>query len=132
MIRLGLLCGLISLATWAGAQDKLDKKEVAKELMPFQGTWKLVNLEVGGKPPASGIPDEVRFTFAGNKMSIKEGKGMPQDGTYSVDPKKEPNEIDLITPKNEKNLGIYKFDKDSKLTLCYFIKPNAMRPKKFG
>jgi uncharacterized protein (TIGR03067 family) len=128
MFRLAMLCGSILAATCA-AQDK---KEVPKDLMPFQGTWKLVKLEEGGKEPASGLPDEVRFIFTGNKLSFKEGKNASQEGTYSVDPKKDPSEIDLISPKNEKRLGIFKFDKDGKLTVTYINKPNAMRPKKFS
>jgi uncharacterized protein (TIGR03067 family) len=111
-----------------------DKKDVSKELVPFQGSWKVLKVEFGGKEPPGGLPDEVRFTFSGNKLVIKEGKGNPEMGSISVDPKKEPNEIDLTGgPKMEKSLGIYKFEKDgSKLTLSFVKKPDAPRPKKFG
>jgi uncharacterized protein (TIGR03067 family) len=129
MIRLALFCGLIFTATYSTADDK---KEVPKELVPFQGTWKVVKAELGGKELPGGLPEEVRFTFAGNKLSIKEGKADPEAGTYSVDSKKEPTEIDLISPKNEKILGIYKFEKDGKLSMSFIKDPKAPRPKKFG
>jgi uncharacterized protein (TIGR03067 family) len=126
MIRLALFCGLVLTATYSTADDK---KEVPKELMPFQGTWKVVKAELDGKElPA---PEDARFKFAGNKLSIKEGKVDPEAGTYSVDSKKEPTEIDFISPKNEKLLGIYKFEKDGKLSIS-LIKDPKPRPKKFG
>jgi len=134
MIRVAMLCGSIAVSTFVAAQDKQDKKEVSKELMQFQGTWKVVKLlDEAGKEPPGGTPDEVRITFTGNKFSIKLGKDSPQEGTFSVDPKKDPTEMDIMGgPKKEKSLAIYKFDKDGKLTLSYANKPNSMRPKKFG
>jgi uncharacterized protein (TIGR03067 family) len=133
MIRLSLLFGSMLAATCA-AQDKQDKKEAPKDTTaPFQGTWKLLKAEVNGKEADGGTPTDVRFTFTGNKVSIQKGKDTPETGTYTVDPKKEPNEIDLVGgPKNEKSLGIYKFDKDGKLTVSFVKKPDAVRPKKFG
>jgi uncharacterized protein (TIGR03067 family) len=133
MIRLAWLFGLILTGTCTAADDKKDdKKEVPKELVPFQGAWKVVKAESGGKGPPGGLTEEVRFTFTGNKLTIKEGKATPHEGTYSVDPNKDPAEIDLINAKKEKSLGIYQFDKDGKLTVSFVRKPGAMRPKKFG
>jgi uncharacterized protein (TIGR03067 family) len=128
MIRSALLFGMILTTTSLAADDK---KEVPKDLAPFQGSWKVVKVE---PEPTGGLPEEVRFSFAGNKLTIKEGKGMPQTGSITVDPKKDPNEIDLVGgPKNEKSLGIYKFEKDgNKLTVTFVRKPDAPRPKKFG
>jgi uncharacterized protein (TIGR03067 family) len=129
MFRLAMLCGSILAATCA-AQDK---KDVPRELMPFQGTWTLLKAELNGKEQEGGTPTDVRFTFTGNKMTIQKGKDTPETGTYSVDPKKDPNEIDLVGgPKNEKSLGIYKFDKEGKLTVSFIKKTDAPRPKKFG
>lgn len=129
MIRLALFCGLVLTTSYSAADDK---KEVPKELVPFQGSWKVVKAEFDGKEAPGGLQEEVRFTFSGNKLSIKEGKNMPQEGTYAIDSKKDPAEIDLFSPKNEKILGIYKFDKNNKLTVSFIKKPDAPRPKKFG
>jgi uncharacterized protein (TIGR03067 family) len=128
MIRHVLLFGLILIATCSSADDK---KELPKELMPFQGTWKLIKVERGGMEPKGGLPEAVHFTFEGNKLSIMEGKANADTGTYSVDSKKDPAEIDLVNSKGEKTQGIYKFDKDGKLTMSY-NKKDAMRLKKFG
>jgi uncharacterized protein (TIGR03067 family) len=128
MTRLALFGALILTATYSAADDK---KDVSKELQPFQGVWKLVKVEIGGKEPKDKPTEEVRLTFAGSKLSIKEGKREADEGTYTVDSKKDPAEIDLINAKSEKALGIYKFEKDDKLTVSFIKKPNAMRPKKF-
>jgi uncharacterized protein (TIGR03067 family) len=129
MFRLALLCGSILSATGV-AQDK---KEVPRELMPFQGTWKLLKAEVNGKEQDGGTPTDVRFTFSGNKLSVQKSKDAPETATYSVEQKKDPNEIDIVGgPKNEKSLGIYKFEKDNKLMVCLVKKAEGPRPKKFG
>jgi uncharacterized protein (TIGR03067 family) len=128
MFRIALLCGMILPVPLRAADDK---KEVPKEMVPFQGVWKLVKVESGGKGPPDGLQEEVRFTFVGNKLTIREGKAPPEEGTYAVDPKKEPGEIDLISTKNEKILGIFKFDKDDKLIVSHAIKSGGTRPKKF-
>lgn len=134
MIRSILLCALILAVTTVTAQEKQDKKDASKDFASFQGSWKLTKIEVGGKEPPEGTPTDVRFTFTGNKVSIQKGKDTPEPGTYSVDSKKDPNEIDLVGgPKNEKTLGIFKFDKDGKLMMSFVkSKPDAPRPKKFG
>jgi uncharacterized protein (TIGR03067 family) len=130
MTRIAVLCGLALSAFPLTAQEK-EKKEVPKELMPFQGVWKGVKLEIGGKAFPGGKPEDLRFIFAGNKLSFQEGKGIPHDGTFSADSKKEPAEIDLISSPSERISGIYKFDKQDRLTVCHAAKPGGPRPKKF-
>jgi uncharacterized protein (TIGR03067 family) len=129
MVRMLFLCGLILAATNAIADDK---KDVPKELVPFQGTWVVTKLEEGGKEPATDYP-KAKFTFTGDKFTIKVGMEKPEEGTITVDPKKDPAEIDITGgPKKEKTLMIYKFDKDGKLLLSYLSKQKSTRPKKFG
>jgi len=127
MIRLALFCGLmLSLAGTAMA----DEKDVPKELAPFQGTWKVVKAEYGGMAAKEPVRDDVRFTFKGDKLTVKEGK---KDGAASctVDAKKDPAEITLVHPKGETVSGIYKFDKDGKLYLCFPKGEKDVRPKSF-
>ena len=50
---------------------------------------------------------------------MNEGKKKKDEtGTFSVDAKKDPAEIDFVGPKGDKIVGIYRFDKDGKLILC--------------
>jgi uncharacterized protein (TIGR03067 family) len=123
-----MFSGLVLAAACSAADDK---KDVPKDLVPFQGSWKVVKAEIGGMPPPGGVPPEARFIFEGSKLTVKEGKPNPDVGSYSVDSKKDPTEIDLISPKSEKILGIYKFDKDGKMSIAFTKDPKASRPKKF-
>jgi len=127
MTRLVMFCVLALAATGARADDK---KDVPKDLAPFQGTWKVAKAAFGGESVPDAEKDKLKFVFAGEKVTVKEG--MKDDtGSYSVDPKKDPAEIDLVSPKGEKILGIYKFEKDGKLTLTFVKGKDAARPKKF-
>jgi uncharacterized protein (TIGR03067 family) len=133
MIRFTTFCGLVLVLTVpATAQDK---KDVPKELAPFQGKWKVVKMvDRGEEAPAAFLASlKLGFAFEGEKFTIK--RDDPVTGSFSVDAKKEPAEIDLVEAKGSKIFGIYKFDKDGKLTLTYRKgSPNAKpedRPKKF-
>jgi uncharacterized protein (TIGR03067 family) len=127
MTRLASLA-VLALALSASAQEK---KDVPKDLVPFQGTWKVVKVESGGKPlekSSSGL----RFRFEGHRMDVIENEKEKEDsGTVSVDPKKDPAEIDFTSGKGNKVLGIYKFDKDGKFHLCVARGKDAERPKSF-
>lgn len=130
MPRSALLGGLVFvLALTAAAAD--EKKDVPKELAPFQGTWKVVEAAADGKSEAKDKLPNLQFTFEGEKLSIREGTNTPDTGSFAVDPKKEPATIDLTNPKGEKVVGIYKFEKDGKLTLCFVKGKDAARPKGF-
>lgn len=74
--------------------------------------------------------EKLSFEFAGEKITVTEF-GRAETGSFSVDPKKTPAAIDMTSPKGEKILGIYKFDKDGKLTQCFVKDKDAARPKGF-
>ena len=119
------------LCSTVAAQDKKDPpKELPKELAVFQGTWKIAEATADGKPAPKDLLDELQFTFEGEKLTVTE-KGKPEVGSYAVDIKQDPPAIDLVNPKGDKALGIYKFDKDGKLTICFNKGKDAARPKGF-
>lgn len=133
MVRVALFGVLVlALAAHTAAQDKKDeKKETPKELLPFQGTWKVVKAEVKG----TAVPEKEfatgRFVFEGTKVTvIEDEKSKPDVGTFAVNNEKEPFTIDLVQP-DDKAVGIYKFDKDGRLTLCFATGKDAARPKEF-
>ena len=128
MTRFALL-GCLVLAL-GGAAPAEDKKDVPKELAPFQGTWKVVSATAGGAPAPKEAIEKLSFTFDGEKLNVKDGS-KDETGSFAVDAKKDPTHIDLVNPKGDKAPGICKFDKDGKLTICFIKGKDAVRPKGF-
>ena len=127
MIRFALFGGLVlALGATASADDK---KDVTKDQKPFQGMWKVVEASRDGKA-APKLPD-LLFKFEGDKLHVTESKNEADTGSYSVDASKTPAEIDMTGKKGEKALGIYKFEKDGKLTLYMTRGKEPVRPKSF-
>jgi uncharacterized protein (TIGR03067 family) len=125
-----LLVGL-AVALAAPAPKEAPKKEAS-----IVGEWVGEKLVIGGKemPPAKGVKG-LRFTFAEDgKVTVENDKSDPETGTYKIDGKKDPAEIDLLM-EVEKNkpatLGLYKVDGDT-LTLCFefTLGDKAERPTK--
>jgi uncharacterized protein (TIGR03067 family) len=123
---------LVGLALAVGAPGLKDEPKKEASIV---GEWVGVKATAGGKDrpvPAGGIS----FTFtADGKFIVKEGKKeKPDEGTYKLDAKKDPAEIDIMPPaereKQGKIEGIYKLDGDE-LQLCFGRGPGAERPKKF-
>jgi uncharacterized protein (TIGR03067 family) len=124
---------LIGLALAVGAPGP---KETPKKEATIVGEWIGEKAIAGGKElpvPPGGIS----FTFmADGQMMVKEGvkREKADTGSYKLDPKKDPAEIDLVPPmkKNDPIVqGIYKLDGDT-LILCFGRgAPGKERPKKF-
>jgi uncharacterized protein (TIGR03067 family) len=123
------LIGLFLTIGAPGAKDPPSKNP------PIVGEWVGEKAVAGGKEqpvPAGGI----HFTFmADGKLVVKEGAKEKSDtGTYKTDPKKDPAEIDIISPEEKKEptvQGIFKVDGDT-LTLCFGRgKAGPARPTKF-
>jgi uncharacterized protein (TIGR03067 family) len=128
MRRFALLAvSLFAVALSASAEDK---KDVPKDLLPFQGTWKAVAGKKGGEDAPAAELERLKLKFEGDALTITEGT-RDTVGGYSVNPKADPKEIDLISPKKETVKGVYKFDKDGKLTIGFVRGKDAARPKGF-
>ena len=131
MTRLLMTCGLFAaMAGAVVAQEKKDdeKKDVPKELVPLQGTWKLVRATFDGRESRIVAPDP-QFKFEGDVLRDTSGKdGWGIVGTVTVDPKKKPAEF-TIERNGKKTLGIYKIE-GGKL---YWAKSpeKSVRPKTF-
>ena len=108
---------LIGIALILGAPGTKDPPK--KDAPSLVGEWSPTSALRGGKPDLPPPGTSITFTADG-KVLLKEGKrDKAEDGTYTIDAKKDPAEIDIVPSKGEegKVIGIYKFDKDS-LILC--------------
>jgi len=123
---------LIGLAVSVGAPAA---KDPPKKEPTIIGQWVGETAVAGGMNlpvPEGGIA----FTFAADGvLTVTESnKPKPDAGSYRVDPKKDPAEIDLIPPADKREVvlqGIYRLDGDT-LTLCFRPgAPGAGRPKSF-
>jgi uncharacterized protein (TIGR03067 family) len=111
-------------------------KEPPKKESSIVGEWVGEKLVIGGKemPPAKGVKG-LRFTFTEDgKFTVQNESEKPETGTYKIDPKKDPPEIDLIQPPGTKTgptLGIHNVEGDT-LTICFTFtlggEKNAQRP----
>jgi uncharacterized protein (TIGR03067 family) len=108
-----------------------DKEAPKKDAPSIVGEWDGEKAVRGGMERP--IPDGgVKVTFtADGKLLFKEGFKDATEGSYKVDAKKNPAEIDLNPPNEDGTLlGIYKFDGDT-LTICLSDKNSTERPTKF-
>ena len=122
-----LFAGLALVASAPGLKDPPKKDPT------IVGEWVLESAMVGGNP-APIDKAKLRVTFrADGTSTAKEGdRPTKEDSTYTIDPKKDPPEIDL-TPRNQGNgnaaSGIFKIDGDT-LTICFSM--GGARPKAFA
>jgi uncharacterized protein (TIGR03067 family) len=122
---------LVGLALAVGAPGR---EPAAKDPPTIVGAWVGEKAVAGGKEkpvPEGGIT----FTFtADGQLTVNEGNRKKADtGSYKLDPKKDPAEIDIIPPAEKKDptvLGIYKLDGDT-LTLCFGRGKAGSRPTTF-
>src|SRR5262245_50913567 len=127
---------LIGLAISLGAPGP---KEAPKKEASIIGEWIGEKFVMSGtEMPAAKGGKGMRFTFKDDGKFTIHGKGeVPESGTYKIDPKKDPSEIDLTSPEGKpphSTPGIYKVEGDT-LTICFTFalgdeKP-AQRPTKF-
>lgn len=120
---------VFGLALAVGA---LGEKDAPKKDAPtIVGEWNGEKAVRGGNElpiPDGGI--KVTFTADG-KMLFKEGNKDEETGSYKVDAKKNPGEIDISPPKEGGEMkGIFKLDGDT-LTICLADKDATERPTKF-
>jgi uncharacterized protein (TIGR03067 family) len=122
-LALGLLILLAGLPVRAEEPDPEPTPPDAKKL---QGTWELVSLNRGGR--LLKLPAGWTMTIEKAKMSMSRG-GVNKAGTWKIDARKKPRQIDLTAGLLGATFGIYKLDKDE-LTIASNTGQND-RPKDF-
>lgn len=121
---------LLGLALVAGAPAP--KAEPKKETPTLVGEW-VGETGVRSGQPEPPPPGTLMLFAADGKMVLGEG-GIKQkiEGTYTTDPKKTPNELNLVPMGIGQGVtftGIYKIDGDT-LTICFTT--DGKRPTEFA
>jgi len=106
--------------------------EARKEQAKFQGVWVVESVLAEGKEIPGDIIKTFKMTFKDDNYTVAIGQEKTE-GTFRVDPTKEPKTIDIM-PDNGPDRGriqpgIYVFDGD-KLRICA-AQPGKERPQNF-
>jgi uncharacterized protein (TIGR03067 family) len=108
---------------------KLVAKQPVNHKERFQGVWSAVTATRGGVIAPPEALEKFRFT-------VKDDQFIPQENPddvakFTLDPSKDPPEIDLVDKKNQTDRGIYRFRPDGTLVLCFNTMDGGERPKTF-
>jgi uncharacterized protein (TIGR03067 family) len=90
-IAAGLLVLGVGFAAGAGPPEE----RIEREWQRLEGTWQVVAVEAGGTPIPAREYRELRLTFKDGKFTARRGKEEPQEGTCTIDPGKNPKEMDI-------------------------------------
>jgi uncharacterized protein (TIGR03067 family) len=104
-------------------KDKKDDKktvEIKKDPTVLEGTWSVESIEYDGKTADMKKIKDMQFVFQGNQLTVKKGKKVTGQGTFTLDPKAKPATIDYEEGKeifSPYDTGIFEV-KGSNLKLC--------------
>ncbi len=116
---------------------KVSKKDAIKaDLTKLLGNWKVVKMDVEGRPFSVGADRELLFD-GDTYYNVLNGKKHPNSAKVFLDPTSEPKSIDLVLKgvgTSGTQLGIYRFTEDG-LEICLNQARGAnstKRPKAFS
>ncbi len=96
------------------AQSKQAEAKSDKEAI--QGTWVAMSGEQNGEKVPKEKLEAIKLIFTEDKVT-REGYE-PAEGTYKIDPEKNPKEIDLFTDAKKPWMGIYELKGTSLKLIC--------------
>ena len=108
------------------------KLNMQDDLKRLQGTWRIANLEVDGRPTPQTMLENAEITIKGSRFTTTR-MGAAYAGTLRLDPSSEPPQLDMKfdagPEKGNTNLGIYQLKSDT-WRLCLSTRGDV-RPSKF-
>jgi uncharacterized protein (TIGR03067 family) len=91
--RLAALCLVLSPLAAYGFQSA--EERVKREEEKLAGTWQVVSVEAAGQAVPAQQFRGLKMTFKAGKFTAQKGQGEKQEGTYKIDPSKNPKQIDI-------------------------------------
>jgi uncharacterized protein (TIGR03067 family) len=131
---------LLAVSLVLAAEEQTDKKTpVKKELKKFAGTWEVVSVESDGRKAAEGEIEGLAYIFEANgKWRLQKDGDTQAEGTFTIDPAKDPPTIDykIVSSiseqsKGKSSLGIYNLEGD-RLKVCRTWPDHDQRPTEFA
>jgi uncharacterized protein (TIGR03067 family) len=125
----------------AARKAALDGKREAKEdaakneLEKLAGTWQLVASEKDGTSVPADELKQTKVIIVRDTYTLQRAGKTVEKGTFRIDPTRKPRTIDIYPtrPEGHVQLGIYAWDGDEKLKLCYTHPGTAQtRPSLFS
>jgi uncharacterized protein (TIGR03067 family) len=104
-------------------KDKKDDKktvEIKKDPTVLEGNWSVESIEYDGKSADMKTIKDMQFVFQGNQLTVKKGKKVTAQGTFTLDPKAKPATIDYEEGKaifSPYDTGIFEV-KGNNLKMC--------------
>jgi uncharacterized protein (TIGR03067 family) len=119
------------------ADDAKLPQDAADNPKLFEGSWKVVALEVNGRKAPPEALQGMRWSFHGSEVQfVDSAEKAPSKASVKIDPGKTPKHIDLIgleEPYKSKSMqGIFKMEK-GRLVICLRTAEAAKkgRPREF-
>jgi uncharacterized protein (TIGR03067 family) len=110
------LAGLVLLGVALALSEVAAGGDAKAELKKFEGTWAVELAVKRGKPSPGAKVDQLRLTFAGDKVTILGEGGKEIQATFKIDPSQKPHQINVAFDGNTIE-GIYAFE-GGKLKIC--------------
>jgi uncharacterized protein (TIGR03067 family) len=128
---------VVATAAGIGQPAAVDDGDAAvkKELEKVAGTWRLVSVEKDGRKLPEDEVKPLRLVIAGDRYTLRRAGKTVEEGKVRIDPTRNPRTIDIYPtkPEGKVQLGIYEWDGDDRLRIC-FTHPGAAqtRPAEFS
>ncbi len=96
------------------------EERVRREEQKLAGTWRVIGAESGGVMVPPKEYRDLQLTFRDGKFVAQKGEEKPQEGTYSIEPLKDPKQMDIVRRSGDRKVrqqGIYTLNGDI-LRIC--------------
>ncbi len=128
-----ILAGLVVAVGLTAAPDSFKEQAIKQDRAKYDGTWRVIALEVNGEKVAESDARKIVVLNHGDTWIIQvEGKEVSK-GTSTIDPTRMPRTIDFIPAEMGSKAttyhGIYEITGDTR-KLC-FAQPGKPRPTAF-
>jgi len=136
LLWIGISAGLnVLMATTLIAADPSKQDSPKKDSDRIQGTWRVVALETDGKQSPPEIVARLKFVFQEDTLTITIGEPGFTNFIYKLNSVIKPAGFDL-TPadgpyKGQTQKGIYSFDGEDRLKICFAIATADKSPNEF-